>query len=200
MKFGFAILMLVTVFSCKDKTTQPSDLINEAANTAAAKQDKKYDSIDQKKVFGSMVFGMTRKQVAKIKDYNYMDSIGAYQYYFHDYYTKNDSLYFLEIESASRSANYFDTETKDQYVTLRYEIVKKYGEPHIDKGHPDFLSMRPKRIQFTNTWNIGDKIIKVGIGENENQYYACCWIYSESMKEKQDSQRAADQETKPNKF
>lgn len=154
------------------------------------KRDVRIDSADEKRAYKNFQFGLPYKEFKKDKTFNYYDSIGEYQYKVHPYFNNDENLYMINIESTyPRTANYYDTEVKDQHRNLVTVISEKYGSADQITAYPSFLDMHPGRIQFNNTWNLGDKIIRIGVAEDENTYYAVCWIYSERMKKQYDESR-----------
>jgi len=207
--FFLTAILLSVVVGCKNKPTSLTgqayrDSLSEDSSIKVymdrrmteLKNPRNVDSIEQRKAYGNLRFGMKSKQVVFNKTYNYIEDIGRWKYMLSPTFDHLDSLYLLQIESYSSTANYYDTDVRDQYLTLRYTIAEKFGQPDVGNAYPSFLSMEPKRIQFPSVWTLGDKIIKVGVGETEHRYYACCWIYSDKMKTRVDDYESQESNKK----
>jgi hypothetical protein len=136
-------------------------------------------------VFGDLRFGMTQKEVNKLhgKNTGYGVKIGNEEYYVDPRYDDHGQLYRVEINGPYRDADYLNTELEESHDNLVDVITAKYKQPTESKGYPSILSLSSGYITWSNTWNVGRKTIKVGLGElqDRSEFYAVCWIYDESM-------------------
>lgn len=186
MRFIFFFFLVQLIISCGDESnpatvdpTKGTDTVFSVSDPYANNK-RGIDSADMKKLYGPLVSGMNQKQVDKSKGFQRYDSIGNSKYILDPLFF-GDSLYMVTIESWDKTANYYDTEVRADYANLVSVISQKYGGPDKPGLYPSFLDMQSGMIQFSNDWYLGDKRIRIGVGENESTYYACCWIYSESI-------------------
>ncbi len=150
----------------------------------------KYDSTilaSQKIAYGNIQFGMKEKEFDKLKskDAKFSQIIGSEVFFFNYEFDNNSELYFLRITGLSKDANYIETEIKEQTETLIDVLTKKYGQPEYLGGFPSILSLRSGMINFMSSWEIGNKVIKVGVGEEQRtaEFYSSCWIYDKIRNE-----------------
>lgn len=179
----------------KKRIAIQESVLSEFLDTAQSLSSKKIDSVDEKKAYGPVFFGITKKEYKRLKNWDYLQSIGNGRYLITPIYNDNDSLYMLQLEGITKTANFYETEVKEGFDNLVSIIESKYKAADDVRGYPSFLSMKPGYIQWSSTWNLGDKIIKIGVGETESQYYPVCWIYSSKMKAQNDQSDLKKEET-----
>lgn len=183
------ILIIFTLFICscsESASNKETGLSNKDSAIIKHRIDSmsgmnKIDSTEQMRAYGEVFFGMTNKEVQKINSFQFMKKIGRYDFYFHELYNDNDSLYCLTINSNSRTANYYNNEVLDTYKTLRSSIVEKYGDPLVYNPFPSFTELSPNKAIYSAIWKLGDKIIRLGVKEREYTYEIYCEIYHEPM-------------------
>lgn len=136
--------------------------------------------------FGAMKFNMTEEEVSKLPygETKIMQSIGGYNYFISPRYDDNGKLYMIQIETNNESANYIDTDLKNKAMVLRDVISEKYDDyENALYKYPSIIDMKTGTINFFNSWKIGSKHIKLGLGEAStgSEYYVHCRIYNEEL-------------------
>lgn len=163
------------------KTLSHFEKKGEAVNTI---RNDTLSLASQNVAYGKIKFGIKRKEFDKIKegDAAYFQDIGSDRFVFSYLFDYKDELYFLNIHGFSKDASYLDTEIKHETETLIDVLSKKYGEPEYLAPFPSILNLHSGRIAFMRSWNVGNKIMKVGVGEQQNtsEFYSCCWIYDKA--------------------
>jgi|GEM_PF-3300751 len=146
---------------------------------------------EQSKAYASVKFGMSRKEAEKLQNFYGFTEIGNVPFTIQPDYFK-DSLYQLTITSIDKSANFFVSDVRIAWQTLIDVITEKYGPPDVDDPYPTLLSMRTKKTAYQKRWRLGDKIINIGVGEEEYTYFAECWIYFKPLRERMSRQLVID--------
>ena len=195
-------ILIVILSSCIQDSKKDSPILQDSI-TIVKKSERIIDPIDEKRPYGSLVFGMSSKDVDRASGFKYQDTIGWYSYSFNpDYH--NDSLYMLEISGPNRSAEDYESEIRDHFNTLRSTITEQYGSAEIDKGLPAFWDIKKGTFETGLEWKLGDKRILLGIRKYEYSYYVLCRIYSQKMMdavwEAEWKERAEKEKKEVNKF
>lgn len=192
--YSFLFLMLVSCESAEEKNSRiqlEKDKQEQRIEAVRFEKDSlaKLDSLkqifineQQEIAFANLKFGMTEKEVRNNDRSNY--DIGNYPFYSHELFHEG-ALYQISLYTIAVTANYIDNKLKDQWSTLRSAIIEKYGQPEDSNGYPAFFSFEPGYVQFTDTWTIGDKEIRVHVGEESSgsKYYTGAWIYNKPVYE-----------------
>ncbi len=133
--------------------------------------------------FGDMKFGMSQTEANKASKLNY--PIGGHTFSTYQFYTEDDELYFIQVYATKKTANYIDNELRNQWYVLRQTISDKYGEGDFLNSYPSIFDFSPGRMLFTHMWEIGTKVIKLGLSEEKSgsRYQVKCWIYNEPVYE-----------------
>lgn len=186
------LLSLIFIFSCESKEEKESRIKLEKEKQYQRVEAAKYrsdslarvDSIkavfvkeQQEIAFANLKFGMSKAEVSKNTKSSY--SIGDFSFFSHELFHE-DKLYQISLYTTALTANYVDNKLKNQWSTIRAAIIEKYGEPDSSNPYPTFFSFQPGYVQFTDTWIIGDKEIRVHVGEESSgsTYYTGAWIYN----------------------
>ena len=91
----------------------------------------------------------------------------GYDLYF-DFY--EDQLYSITFYGPEHTADYFDTDLKNQRNQLVRMISNKYDSPDMEK-ELNFFDVENGYITYTHKWNIDDKRIIIGTGGTDYKYY-----------------------------
>jgi len=163
------------------KTTLPDSFITEQSQIA----------------YASMRFGMSEKEVKKLpkKETEYFQTIGDHRYLLTPVYNNQGKLYMVTIKGYSKMATYLETEVNEEIKNLVEVISEKYGQPEYISSLPNVLELDPGYLRWMRKWNIGNKTIKIGAGEesSSSEYYSVCWIYDQKMfdeVQKQDEEKS----------
>lgn len=179
MKKIFILLTCAALYGCNNGTRQhqTADSANKDTTLKSLKSEKKFTLEDQKTVYKGVNFGINKKAYKKTITER-SQTIGEYTYLVDPAFNEKDELYTLYINSPSQDASYLDNEVHLKMNNLVDVIVKKYGEPTTTDQYPPIYNMEPGYIRWVDTWNIGTKNIKIGIGEDYDspRYYAVCEI------------------------
>jgi hypothetical protein len=129
---------------------------------------------------------MTQKEYDRLpsKQTSYFQKIGDEEYSVIPHFNQSNRLYFVEIKSFSRDAGYIDTYVRNTHNNIKEIIQLKYGQPKFLSDLPTILEYRSGFIRWTNSWEIGKKIIMLGTAEEQSssEFYSICWIYDQGMK------------------
>jgi hypothetical protein len=195
-----ALILLLTLASCKSNDAGNSDYSNVTITPQPEKP--KYDSATlatTKYAYKDIEFGVSEKEYDKQR-HKLSEEIGIFEYDITPRYGDDKKLYLLEITGQPKSADYFDTEVQRQKDNLVSSITKKYGTPDSEDAYPSFSVMKTGYIHFTDTWEIGSKIIKVGVYSTTNyKYCAVCWIYDSRLYNKHEEDKAKSAESSTDK-
>ncbi|MEO6610700.1 MAG: hypothetical protein ABIT05_01155 [Chitinophagaceae bacterium] len=193
--FRVSIIVLFILASCAPGSTSPETSGTSIEVDSTVRPKRIVDTADEKKAYGNLRFGMKAKEVEKSEDMYGFHNIGAGRYYFSAEYDSAGRFSKLLISGMTRNASYYDTDIKNDYFNLISVISEKYGPADKADTYPNFSSMNPGYIIFSHLWTIGDKVITIGVGEKEAEYYACAWIYSQTL-EDAETLRQANADTK----
>lgn len=186
LKYGREYLQKPESFLLYDEMSNNVDTLlgvktsSEIRNMSRGGENKKVDSIGQSKIFGKVTFGLSEKEFNNLKT-DYFQKIGLFEYMCSPAFYRMDSLYWYSIKSLPHNATDFDTRVKKEWKNLVDVIQNKYGPADDEDGYPSFSSLKSGYIFPTHTWHFGDKIIEIGVGDNESQYYSRCLIYNKRM-------------------
>lgn len=160
--------------------------ISQADKDSIAKQEKI--------AFGSLQFGMTKREADAIpkKERQTFQTIGTYEYMVNPSFDYNGKLYRIELQSLSHDASYLNTDVEGSHDNLVDIIKKKYGDGTYIQPFPSILNFESGYIKWTHSWQVGNKIIKVGAGEQQTsaEFYSICWIYDTNL---YDAKQARDE-------
>ncbi|CAM4272893.1 hypothetical protein SAMN06265348_109312 [Pedobacter westerhofensis] len=157
------------------------DTVITTVNTDSIKRAAKFQSTSEI-AYGKVKFGITKKAYDKLMP-EMSNKIGAYDYMFLPQYDKQGKLMGIFIQSYKETANYIDNKLTDELNNLRDVIKAKYEDPTIDHGKPEFFNFKPGMVQYQYDWELGSKMITIGLCEEEggSEYRAVCYIYNDTM-------------------
>jgi len=160
------------------------------------KQKEKYESVAEKGpdtlyqstsniVYKDVKFGISKNEYEKSVP-TYLNQIGNTKYMLDPVFNDNDSLVCLSFTSIDKTANFVDTEVKDDMNNLKRVIESKYSLPQINFGEINFLDFKPNNIQWKYGWKLYTKMVLIGMIESRNgkTYSAVMWIYDKPSYER----------------
>lgn len=208
MRYVIIFFCFAAILGCSNSSGEyvatDADSLNITDGSAAEESPKSSlpDSVvkqQEKIAFGDLRFGMTEKEAERVgrKNIGYGVKIGNSEYYVSPLYDDHGQLYKVEISGSYRDADYLRTELQESHDNLVDVITAKYKEPTESKGYPSILSLNAGYITWSNTWHVGGKTIKVGLGEAQDraEFYPVCWIYDESMTETYNTRQYAEKDS-----
>jgi len=185
---NLSFLLLLFVLYCKngknpDKVSPANDTLQQKQSQAPVRV---VDTLEEKRAFDKVYFGMKRAEAEKLISFATYSKLGNEEYVFLPNYNQGDSLYFIEINGRKKTALYYETDLLREWSNLDSIITAAYGKADIDKAYPHFTEMHNGFVNFAKEWYLGDKVVKIGVAEDEAEFYTACWIYSDAMKKDTD--------------
>ncbi len=214
MKYRFVILVLVSAFaiSCnhtKKKSSNKLDqeLLKQDSITLISLEkeqieQKKKDSIfliEQNKVIGEILFGMTKIEVKqKIKKFRkesrrpdrflglpYYDYfIGEYEYFQITGFYDEEKLYELFIQGDLTDWENFDKDVPRQAKYISNVIEQKYGEPDLHYNIQQRYKLKKGYSYLISRWIVGKKTIEVRLKDNGTNYPINISIFLQKVRNK----------------
>lgn len=187
-------LTIILLIGCNNKKVPDLSENSEPAKDTEKYENKPYPEVglqkknvyseDEKKAFGNILFGMSKKQVDKAWPSPCM--IGDYEYTMQPQFLKSDSLYKLYFNSRYVKYDDYYNELPGIHANLVTVINSKYGPAKNEKVFPKAYEIDENKILETYTWDIGDKVILIGISKlsKSEYYYACLMTYSKTLSDK----------------
>ena len=206
----------------KDKEIRDSITLVEKVQFEKEKATKdSIISIEEQKVIGDIMFGMTEKEVkSEIKDFNkenqklddylfkasgkrfYDYFIGNYEYSTVRGFYYDGKLYKVMITGKPILWDYFDSEVPKNVKAISDVIKAKYGNPSTQSNILPRYQMQEHYTYLVNSWTIGVKEIQVRISDKGTSYWVNTIIsmhkiekrieHDKIEKEKQSTQKSKD--------
>ncbi len=220
------IALIIIIFSgcnqSKDKKAQKenkekfkldsiSSVKAEQQQIEKAKQDSLV-TIEQEKVFGTIIFGMSEKIVeSKIKEfkkesrkpYKIMDKtfykyyIGNFQFSFIRPLYYQNKIYKVTFIGSPIQWDDFDFEVPREIKAISDILKEKYGDSDIHYDLKPMHRMQRNHTYLIDLWNIGNKEIKVTISDEGTTYWVHLVIMKPEIKNRiiQEQKENENQET-----
>ena len=155
--------------------------------------------LDETKAFAEASFGMPIEEVSRLPHFNnYIkdgssllinnERIGKYEYRVKLLFGNDDELYLVTFSTTENSTeDFFNTYTKQAVLNFSSVIRKKYGEPNLVVfAYPQLSEMEDGYYMQTEGWEIGKKVITVGVARQGREYFMFSRI-SDAKREREQS-------------
>ncbi len=215
MKYSVIIIIILMLFlanSCESKENRQHRLLSEIASSdsiinSKSEIDSKIDSLSLI-AWGDSKFGMTMREAITTKAFskgqkydNYI-SLGyssshisgtKFGIYTFDAWFEMDELYYINIISCEKTANYLDQMKDDLSVIVR-GFSEKYGEPIYIKRDFNIFTFKTDDEFIYAKWDVGSKKIKIQLGESRSEYYYRIIIRNSSFPSKPNIEKKKSEE------
>jgi hypothetical protein len=180
-----AIPLLSLLYACGPENTKAGTL---SAITIDKPEPDSATGEQAKIAFGSLRFGMTEDEVYRLpeKDRDLIRTVGNERYSFTYLYDKKNKLFMVNLQGMPLDAYQWDKGVRDQALNLWQVISSKYGDPkELLSEYPAFAYMNPDEPKWLYQWEVGSKVIRVGVGRflDNAEFVAICDIYHKEMLE-----------------
>lgn len=184
--------LIIILFSCNQNPSknEPNPDVYSNLLQENVKSIPEYSLEDSETVYKNLKFGDSKEKYDKVIA-DYFQYISDSKFRFTPAFNDDNQLYSLDISGAYRSANYLDTEIKDE-VYLLYNVIKeKYGEPYNKKEFPNIIDLNSGYVKWIFMWVMNDKLITIGVGKSNYQstFYSNMHIWNKKMLAESNTQR-----------